>query len=464
MKNQRVDIKQPDMVTMATTWHFMQRVCREMRDTIERTATNVLVVTLHDLAYGIWDKDARVIAIPEGFPPRLISSTFPVKRAKEKFAGKTYPGDIFLTNYPLDGSIHLPDWVFIRPIFYKNELLFFTCMGTHVADTGGAQAGSHFLAYDSIAEGLNIPMIKIVEKGILREDILELILANNRLPEMMRREIASLMGSTAIAERRLVELLDKYGKETVLACVDEMINRTEKSVRAEISNWPEGTYYTEAKADDDGAAMGVPITIRCKLTIKNGELFFDFSDTDAQVKGMVNTYYHMTLSNALCGTFLFLGKDLASYHNEGSLRPIHIITKKGTIVDCRPGALVAGAPAITGGLVIECVISTLSQALPHRAIAPYARLVSPIIIGNDARADGLYVYTTFSSAAGAGAVTGYDGYQCATSVGTLGVVGKSDAEEEMVRFPWEIRRYEFCTDSHGAGKWRGTGCNLGGCK
>jgi len=461
-------IKKIDPITIATIWHYIQRVCKEMRDTAERTATNVLVVTLHDMAYGLWDANGRVIAIPEGFPPRLISSTFPIRRVKEKFAGQIKPGDTFLTNYPLDGAVHLPDWVFIRPIFYQDELMFFTCMGTHVADSGGAQAGSHFLAYDSIAEGLNIPLIKVVENNTYREDVLELILANNRLPDMMRREMASLVGSTTVAEKRMIELVEKYGKETVLATIDEMFQRTEKAVRAEIAKWPEGTYSAEAQTDDDGATMGVPIHVRCSLTIKNAELTFDFSETDEQVKGMINSYYQQTLSNTLCTTFLFLGKELAAFHNEGSFKPIHVITKKGTIVDCKPGSLVAGAPAVAGSLVIEVVLSLLSQALPDRAIAPYSRLVSPLVVGHEDKTDNLYVYTSFCAAGGAGAVSGYDGYQCACDMGTLGVVGKTDAEEEMARFPWDINRYEFRTDSHGAGKWRGApgiiweGVNKGG--
>jgi N-methylhydantoinase B len=455
MSEQNPEMKQLDPVTLATTWHFLQRVCREMRETAERTATNVLVVTLHDMAYGIFDADARPIAIPEGFPNRLISCAFTIKRLKEKFTGHMHPGDVFLSNHPLDGASHLPDWVFCRPVFYKGELVFFTCLGTHVVDTGGAQAGSHFLAFDYIAEGLNIPLIKVVEKGELREDVLELILANNRLPDVMRIEIASLMGSIALGERRLLELLDKYDKETVLACIEEMLNRTEKAVRAKITRWPEGTWYAEATTDDDGATMGVPVTVRCRLTIKNGELALDFSDTDAQVKGMINSYYPTTLSVSVCTTFLFLGTELAAYHNAGSLRPLHVITKKGTIVDCNPGALIAGSPAITGNLVMETVLSVLSQALPNDAIAPYSRLITPIIFGYDPRANGLYVYLSFSSAAGAGAVTGYDGYQCACAGGTLGVVGKSDAEDEMVRFPWDTLRYEFQTDLHGAGRWRG---------
>jgi N-methylhydantoinase B len=267
--------------------------------------------------------------------------------------------------------------------------------------------------------------------------------------------LASLTGSVAVAERRLIELLDKYGKGTVLVAVDEMIERTEKAVRAEIARWPEGTWYAEAETDDDGSTMDRPLTVRCELSIKGGELYFDFSRTDDEVAGMVNAYYQVTLSCVLCTTFLFFGNELAPYHNEGSMRPVHVKTRKGTIVDCNSGALVAGAPAITGGAVTEVVLALLSDVLPDRAVSPYARLIAPIIVGKNEENNGIYVYSTFCAAAGGGAVAGYDGYQCLCDMGTLGVVGKTDAEEEMARFPWEIDQYEFRTDSHGAGRWRG---------
>ncbi|MCF8095318.1 MAG: hydantoinase B/oxoprolinase family protein [Desulfobacteraceae bacterium] len=444
-----------DPITLSTIWHFIQRVCREMRETAERTATNVLVVTLHDMAYGIWDSEGRAIAIPEGFPPRLISSAFPIRFAKKKFEGKIYPGDIFLTNSPRAGAVHLADWVFVRPIFYKDELMFWTCMGTHVADSGGAHPGTHFLADDNVAEGLNIPLLKIVEKGEWKEDLAELILENNRLPKMMRHEMSSFMGSTAIAEKRMIELLERYGREKVNASIDAMVERTESAVREEIGKWDEGTWYSEVYTDDDGKTMGAPVAVRCRLTIKNGEVTFDFSDTDPETSGNANAHYHQTLSNIMCTTFLFLGSDLAAFHNEGSMQPIHVITRKGTLVDCNPYALTAGSPAVVGSLTIEALLSVLSQALSHRAIAPYARLAAPILVGRDEKSpDGVYVFSSFSSVAGAGAVHGYDGYQCACDMGTLGVVGKSDSEDEMARFPWDILRCEFQTDSHGAGQWR----------
>ncbi len=445
-----------DPITVATTWHFLQRVCREMRDTTERTATNVLATSLHDLAYGIWDAEGQAIAIPEGFPCRLISSSFPIRAVIKRFGGEISPGDVFLTNHPFKaGAVHLPDWVFIRPIFYKNELVFFTCMGTHVPDNGGAQAGTYFLAVDSVAEGLNIPPVKLMEKGKMREDVLDLILSNNRLPDMMRRETFSLIASTSVAERRLTELLNKYGRETVFASIEEMINRTEKAVRAEVAKWPDGTYYAESKTDDDGAEIGAPVTFRCKLTIKCGEATFDFSESDEQQKGYINGHYSVILSQTLCASFLFLDPALAAYHNEGSTRPFHVIAPEGTVVNATPGSLVAAAPSIAGSMAVECTLAALSQALPDHAISPYGKPLDVMFIGIDPRIKQLYVYTSFCPAGGAGAVSGYDGYQCCCDMGAGGVVSKADAEEEMVRFPWRVKKYEFMTDSAGAGKWRG---------
>lgn len=445
-----------DPITVATIWHFLQRVCVEMRETMERTATNVLATTLHDLAYGIWDAKAQAIAIPEGFPCRLISSTYPIRAVLKRFEDQIDPGDVFLTNHPFKaGAVHLPDWVFIRPIFYKDELLFFSCMGTHVPDNGGAQPGAYYLAADSIAEGLNIPPLKLVEKGKMREDVFDMILSNNRLPDMMRREVHSLIGSTGVAERRITELLNKYGKGTVFSALEEMINRTEKAVRAEIAKWPDGVYYSEVQADDDGNTIGAPVTIRCKLTIEGDEATLDFSESDDQQKGYINAPYSVTLSQALTTSFWFLDPELKSYHNEGSMKPFHIITREGTVVHAKPGALTAAAPSTTGSMVVECVISVLSQALPQKAITAYGRNLHIMMIGNDPRTNQLYVYISFCPTGGAGAVYGYDGYQCACDVGTMGVLSKTDAEEEMVRFPWRVARYEFGTDSHGAGKWRG---------
>ena len=129
---------QTDPITVATTWHFLQRVCRDMRETMERTATNVLTTSLHDLGYGIWDAEGRAIAIPEGFPCRLISSTFTIKAVLTRFGEQIYPGDEFLTNHPfLAGAAHLPDWVFIRRYSIRMSWCFSVVWVPMSRTTGG---------------------------------------------------------------------------------------------------------------------------------------------------------------------------------------------------------------------------------------------------------------------------------------------------------------------------------------
>jgi N-methylhydantoinase B len=444
-----------DLVTLSTVWHSLQRVCREMRDSLIRSSTNILTTRLRDLGYGIWDATGRVVAIPEGFPCRLLGGAFWVKSVLRKFEGQIYPGDVFLTNDPFEsGCAHLPDWAFIRPIFYKGELTFIAVMSPHTLDNGGAQLGAYFLANDSIAEGLHIPPVKIVEKGKPVNGVLDLILSNNRLADMQRRENLALISCTKVAEQRVIALLEKYGREVVLASVEEMMNRTEKAVRAELAKWPDGTYYGEAALDDDGVNLDKLVTVKCKLIIKRGELTFDFSDSDKQVKGFVNSTFPPTYSSTVATVFAFLDSSLLEYHNEGSQRPIKVVAPEGLVVNCSPGALVAAAPTLSS-VVIESVLEALSKALPNRAIAPYGRLIARRAMGKHPKTGRYYMYNSFGPMGGTGAVYGYDGYQCACDLGTFGAIAKADAEEEMDRFPWRVTRCEFITDSSGAGKWRG---------
>ncbi|MFX1266054.1 MAG: hydantoinase B/oxoprolinase family protein, partial [Promethearchaeota archaeon] len=169
-----------------------------------------------------------------------------------------------------------------------------------------------------------------------------------------------------------------------------------------------------------------------------------------------NAVYSMTLSHTLCCSFVFLGTELSAYHNEGSLRPFHVITREGTILNSRPGALTAATPGRIGNLIFPCVLSVLSQALPQRAVATWGRGTCAFLpVGIDPRTNKTYVRSSFCAIGGAGAVYGYDGYQCCGLGDTLGAVSKADVEDEMVRFPWRVKTYEFLTDSCGAGKWRG---------
>ena len=446
-----------DAITLSTIWHTFQSTCREMRHVLDRTAQSLLMAQLHDVAAGIWDAQARTLAVPEGPTSQLLGQKFSVRYILDKFGDNLYPGDVILNNDPYHGYCnHLPDWGFFRPIFYKDELLFFTLARGHQMDTGGSYPGGYFPnGYDIHAEGLCIPPIKVIEKGVERKDVLELIWNNVRWPDAVRVDNYALIAATKICENRLLAMLDKYGRDTVMDCVEEMLDRMERAIRAEISKMPDGTYYGESASDDDGSEHDVKVWVRCDVTIKGDGMVIDFSKSDKQRKGFVNNVISATYSRAIAGSFLFYDSALAEFHNEGSMRPVTLIAPEGTVVHAKYPATVGGSPVNVGHQILESTLMALSQAMPDKAIASWARHQGHYIYGQDPRTGERYVNTTFDAEGGAGAVLGYDGFEGAAGFPTLGSVQRAETEEVEIRFPWRILRYTLVPDLEGAGKWRG---------
>jgi N-methylhydantoinase B len=444
-------------MTLSTVWHSFQSICKEMRHVIDRTSQNYLIAQLHDVSVGIWDGTGRTVAIPIGLSVQYLGGKLSVEYVLNKFKGKLNQGDVILVNDPYHGyCCHLPDWGFYRPIFYRGELLFFTLCRAHQMDTGGAYPGGYFPnAYDIHAEGLCIPGIKVMEGDKEREDVMELILNNVRWPQGTRIDNYAQIASLRVCEQRIVALLDKYGKETVLACVEEMMARTERAVRAAIEKIPDGIYYGESATDDDGTELDVPVWVRCEITVKGDTLKVDFSKSDKQRKGFVNCVFNSTFSNALSALFMFLDPALGEYHNEGSMRPITIYAPPGSVLNAQYPATVGASPVSMGHQIIESVVSAMSKAIPEQAIGCWGKRYGHYIFGHDPRTNEKYVVTTFDMDGGAGAVRGFDGYEGATSIGALGEVNKGNVEEVEMRFPWRTLRWEFATDTAGAGKWRG---------
>jgi len=446
-----------DHMTLSTVWHAFQNICREMRHVIDRTSQNYLIAQLHDVSVGIWDGTGRTVAVPIGLSVQYLGGKLSVEYVLEKFKGNLNPGDVILVNDPYHGHCcHLPDWGFYRPIFYQGELQFFTLCRAHQMDTGGAYPGGYFPnSYDIHAEGFAIPGIKVMEGDCEREDVMELIWNNVRWPEGVRIDNYAQIAATRVCEERVVALLNKYGRETVLACVEEMMARTERAVRAAIEKIPDGTYYGEAATDDDGTELDVPVWVRCEITVTGDTLKVDFSKSDKQRKGFVNCVFNSTFSNTLSALFMFLDPALGEYHNEGSLRPITVYAPPGSVLNAQYPATVGASPVSMGHQIIEAVVSAMSQAVPARAIACWGKRYGHYIFGYDPRTEERYVVTTFDMDGGAGAVRGFDGFEGATSIGTLGEVNKGNVEEVEMRFPWRTVRWEFATDSCGAGRWRG---------
>lgn len=460
-----------DPITLSTVWHGFQTLCREMRHMMERTAQSFLMSQLHDLSVGLWKADGSTVVMPEGLLDQFLGTRFAIEHIRSRFEGDLHPGDVILTNDPYHGghAPHLPDWGFIRPIFHEDELLFFTLVRGHVMDTGGSFPGGYFPnAYDIHAEGLCIPPTKVIERGRERRDVLELIFNNVRFREEMEVDCQAMIATTAFAERRVHEAIGRYGADTVVACVDEMIERTERAVRGQIAAIPDGTYRGESATDDDGTVLDEPVWVRVAITVEGDEMTIDFSDSDAQRPGFVNRVFAATYGTAVGSAILLMDPALADYHNEGSLRPMKVIAPVGSVLNCEYPATVGGSPVAVGEQITEAVTEAMSAACPERALAAWGKHRGDYTSGTDPRTGRPYVRTSFDYDGSAGAVAGYDGATGPASFGCLGSVMRGNVEEAEVRFPWKVLQLEVVTDFMGAGRWRGGGgvdwraVNLGG--
>jgi N-methylhydantoinase B len=447
-----------DPITLSTVWHGFQSVGREMRHVIDRTAQSYLIAQLHDMAAGIWDVQGRTIAVPEGPTSMFLSQGFTVKYILDKFGIENlHPGDIILANDPYKGYCnHLPDWGFFRPIFYKDELLFIALTRGHQMDTGGAFPGGYFPnGYDIHAEGIMIPPIKIFDRGVERTDVLELIWNNVRFPEGVKIDNYALMAALKVADNRIVAMLDKYGRDSVLECVEEMLDRMETSVRSQLRAVPDGTFSGESSTDDDGTVLDENVTVRCDATIKGDELILDFSRSDGLRKGFVNCTYSSTYSRAVAGSFLYMDPAFAEFHNEGSMRAVTVIAPEGTVVNATYPATVGGSPVNVGTQVLEATVNALSKAMPDKAVAGWGRRRGHYLAGTDPRSGERYVQTTTDADGGSGAVHGFDGFEGAMGMSGLGSIQRGSVEEVEIRFPWRTIKWHFLPDLSGAGEWRG---------
>ncbi len=449
-----------DPITLSTVWYGFQSLCREMRGMVTRTAQSYLMATLKDLSVGVWLADGSTVAVPEGLPGQFLGTHLAIESIREKFKDNLHPGDVILTNDPYHGghNTHLPDWGFIRPIFHEGELLFFTLVRGHMMDTGGSFPGGYFAnAYDIIAEGLCIQPLKIIKRGVEDADLFALIFNNVRWPDEIRIDSNAMIATSKFAENRILELLRRYGKDTVLGAVRAMMDRTERAVRAEIAALPDGTYSGESSTDDDGTILDQPVTVRVDATIKGDSITLDFSRSDAQRPGFVNCVYAVTYARASAAVLINLDPALADFHNAGSLRPITVIAPPGSVTNANYPATVGASPVNVGGQVIESVIEALGKARPDRSIAGWGKHRGDYTFAVDPRSGERYVRTTFDYDGSAGAVWGHDGMTGPTTLNTLGSVQRGSVEEAEIRFPWRMLKLEARSNFNGAGRWRGGG-------
>lgn len=433
----------------------LDSIAREMSATVTRTARSPLFNEAHDFTTGIFDLSdtkSRLVAQAPGCTLHLYAIVGAVDHLMESFRFDLHPGDILLVNDPYHGGSHSLDWTIVMPVFYNRKPILLPAVRSHMGDNGGPVAGGYNPnSKDIWHDGLRIPPLKIYERGEKRQDVFDMIVANNRLSHWLEGDLDAMIGACKLATTRIQHMLDQYGQQQIVDAISERISYTEKRVRHEIASWPDGTYSAETFADHDFQGNR-DIKVRATVTVSGSDLHIDFTGSSPQVKGFINSPISNTTSFAFVGISTCCDEDIPI--NEGYMNPVTVTAPLGTVVNPKLPAPCGHATACVGAEIAEAVLLAISKCAPKRVGVNAHKL--PLAYTNGSYEDGTpwVNLNFFGYTGGAGAAYETDGWGLYPPVMT-GVTLPS-IEMNEIQYPSRVLKHEYVEDFTGVGKWRGT--------
>ncbi len=441
-----------DPITLQVIQARLAGIVQEMQNSLFRTGYSTIIRESQDASCAVLNCRGEVVAQHVVLP--LHMGAFPACAAAilKTFApGEIEDGDAFIINHPyLGGSPHAPDMGVLTPIFYRGEWVGFAADMAHKSDIGGTVPGSGSgTAREIFQEGLHLPAVKFMSRLRPVKEIEALIAANSRTPALVIGDLRGQVGAARLGERRLGELMDRYGKAVVLESTELLSDYTESRVRKTIASWPDGESEGESFVDHDGIDLSKPIRIHVKVKKSGDRLHFDFSGASDQTQGPANI--RPPLVRAACAYCLVALVDRFLPINQGLARTIEASFRAGSVVDPRfPAAVNTYMP--TALTVAEAVLRALAPFVPEKRIAGGSGSAALVLGGRVADGERAFVhYEIFSG--GTGARSGKDG----VSATAFHLSNCKTAPIEIIEseFPARIERFEMIADSGGAGQWRG---------
>lgn len=443
-----------DPILVAVIGNALDGITKEIGQTMLRTSRSSIFVEARDFATSIFSGDVRLVAQTHYIPVIGGATVFAQQAIANAFGDDIHEGDVFIHNEPYDGGSHLPDITVTRPVFWEGKLVFWALTKGHNADVGGGGVvGFNPGAMDVQEEGIRIPALKIIDRGELRKDVWELILSGVRLRALVEGDIRCQIGATAIGERRLLDLLKKYGPDTIERATAELLDASERQVRAEIARIPDGEYSAQRAIDNDGIDKDKIQTIALTVRVSGDELTFDFSKSDPQARGFINSPIANTVSSTHLAIFGAIDPDIR--YNHGATLPLTVIAPEGSIVNPLAPAPVAASTVAGCETIAETVWIALSQAIPELVHATWSRWCTPASAGLNPRTGRHFADLHFLGKGGSGATQGFDGWDHLAPTNTLGGLRSPDPELHELDTPYLLEQVEYEPDSAGAGQWRG---------
>ena len=426
-------------------------VAEEMGVTLCRTSFSPNIKERLDYSCAIYDAAGETIAQGDHMPVHLGAMPLSVRAAIDQ--GPLAAGDVVVLNDPFRGGTHLPDLTMVSPVFLPGEPgrpAFYVANRAHHSDVGGMSPGSMPLAREIFQEGLIIPPVTLVRRGVVVDDVLRLILANVRTPDEREGDLTAQIAANRVAERRLREIVATYGAAAVAAYAAAAQDHTERVLRATIAGIPDGDYAFEDRLDDDGFGNG-PIAIRVRVRIAGDGAVVDFTGSDPQTTGGVNANFAITLSATLYAFRCLVREDVL--YNAGIGRAVRVVAPPGTIVNAVKPSAVAGGNVEASQRITDVVFGALMQALPGQLPAASQGTMNNVTLGGRQPGTGqpFAYYETIGG--GMGARPGLDGI---SGVHTHMSNTRNTPIEAIEHYlPVRVRQYALRPGSGGAGRWRG---------
>jgi N-methylhydantoinase B len=259
----------------------------EMKTNLMRTAYNMIIYEALDFTVGLYTAEGETVSIGLGLPSFIRGMSETVKAKIAHYGMENIkPGDILVTNDAFITGSHLNHITLTKPVFHDGRIVAFTCCMAHWLDIGG---GKGEVTSDIYSEGLQVPIMKYVSGGVVNEAFLAFIRLNVRMADHALGDLRAQVTAVDTGERRMLEMLDRYGVEAVLGAIGEIMDHSDRVARRNAALIPDGVYEAESFMDDDGISTGRPLPIRVKVIVEKGEVTVDLSGVSPQVKGYYNS-------------------------------------------------------------------------------------------------------------------------------------------------------------------------------
>jgi N-methylhydantoinase B len=440
-----------DVITQEILRSALGSIADEMALTVIRTAHSQVVRDTMDFATALFGSKGELLAQGLTLPFHLGAMPDAMDTVIKKFGNEIRPGDVFIFNDPDEGGMHLPDVFLFAPIFAGDALAGYAGVTAHQADIGGRVPGGN--AADSteiFQEGLQIPLLRLFDRGVENTAIMEIIRLNVRVPDLVTGDIRAQLAAAHTGGTRFLQLIERYGMETIKRYTAAILDSTEAYVRSAIHAMPDGTYDFVDYLDSDGFGSG-PLAIAASVTVSGDEITVDFTGSADQVPSALNATVSIVKAAVYTALMAVMDTSTGLACNAGFIRPIHVRVPAGSILNGRRPAARA-ARGVTAYRVVDAVLGALHKVLPDRVPAGGDGGVTVVAFGTT-NEDGRSAVLVDTPVAGWGGRPNKDGIDGISSLAAN--MANTPIEVMEADFPVRIEQYGFVPDTGGAGKYRG---------